>query len=387
MKKTWINILHNNVNVNIDDSNYILECDDKWNKIYQNSKYSEIISENPTLHYFIFTYFNENKTRLSVWEETIRNPFMCEKLKLTLWNLFTNTQKKYFILSKFVSLCKAKICKVKVNCDLNLIPIDPNSNNSIFIIQDNSKYYFTINDLINICNSALTYSSNLYTESYCPKNPYTNKVFHIGILLKIYFAIRYSKYNIPILFEFFYRSLFDIQKFIKSYEYYIREEIIQTFIRNATEQDNYNYIKDMLASKPFKYKIKISKNFPKDVLVKALKPYLHLYLISNYSLRGDSTRWEAYVTLRKSLLYFFEVNKKFGRKIIRLEKSVCKETGKRTMFKKISFETEYNPVDMLYFHQHREILHFEYSNFYEEDQMEEDESEEDSDDVSIGSYS
>lgn len=336
----WINILHYNINVNLDDSRYIIKCLDTWKEIYQNDYYNKIISKNPSIHFLIFEYLrillnNKKVKKIKIWEKGYNNPFISVNDKEESLYLFGKTQKMYHILSRFVTLCKYKIAVVNVNTDLNLNKLTLVNNRCIEIFQNNSKYYFTISDLINIFNSSLTYSTHFFAESYTPKNPYTNEEFSLGILLKIYLAIRYSNFKIPLLIEMFHKSCYNISNFIKNYDYFIREEIIKNFIKNSSDQDKYECIKELLSLKCFK-KIKISEGFPKKVLVKALNPYIYFYLMSSYSLRPSYKQWEYHITLKKTLLYFFKINFKFGRKLL------IKNKDKTNYV--VHYETDFKPV-------------------------------------------
>lgn len=337
----WINILHYNIDVNLNDSKYIIKCKDKWNDIYQKEYYNKLISQNPSVHFLVFEYLckiSENKQvkKIILWENGYNNPFSNMSQKELLLNLFQKTQKMYYILSKFVTLCKCKIIDVKVNTDLNLNKIELNDERCIEIFQNNSKYYFTISDLINIFNSSLTYTTDFFAESYIPKNPYTNKEFTTGILLKIYLAIRYSKFKIPLLIEMFHKSCYNINIFIKTYDYFIREEIIKNFVKNSSDEDKYDCIKEILSLKCFRKKIKISEGFPKKVLVKALNPYIYFYLMSTYSLRPSYKQWEYHITLKKTLLHFFKINFKFGRQVL------IKNENKTNYI--IHYETDYKVI-------------------------------------------
>jgi hypothetical protein len=294
------------------------------------------------MNQYIFTLINKryNHTKIKLWFKTAENPFFNQEYRDNLWDIFIKTQKMYYTLSKFVNKCKLNTISVKVDTDLNLDIITLNPNKSISIFQDGALYYFTINDLINITNSALTYSYQFFSEAYCPKNPYTNNEFSYAILLKMYFSIRFSYFKMPMLFEMFYRSNFDIKSFKRINEFFIREECIKCFMKNGSIDDQYEYIEEMFELKYCKKKFIFDDDFPRNILVKAMKPYLFMYIISEYSLRSSQKLMEYKIMLKHSLLKFKAENNTFGRKIYRLKK-LCSSSSKNIISKKFKFVTDY----------------------------------------------
>jgi hypothetical protein len=375
--EVWCNILHYNIGIKKEDSDYIISTKNRWKNIYQNNYYNIIINKNVALHNFVYSLFKENETipnkKIKSWFEFINNPFYNSSSKEEIWTIFNKTQKMYFILIKFMNMCKVKKMKVKVDEDLNMNKITIHPHLSIVIVQNCTKYYFTLYDLINICNSSLCYSSHFFAESYSPKNPYTNEPFHVGILLKIYNAIRYSNYKMPFIYELFYRSCFNIKHFKIKNDYLIREEILKKFIKNASKDELYDSIREMLAIKCFRRTIKVVDDFPKDILVKALKPYIFFYLISNYSLRSSEKQWEYYMIMKKSILHFFKINSQFGRKKIKIKK--MEKDGITHSYKEEIFETDFKETKLIT-PSFNEILTDLYNDNNEDEDEEDDDEEE-----------
>ena len=118
--------------------------------------------------YFIFI----NKKELSLeikfdfFISQINNIFLTEEQKQEFINMFCQIQKTYFALSRFSYMYKYKSAKIVVDFDLSLTPIDINNKNSICIIQSKNKYYFRINDLINIIDNALSNSPNFFFRPF-----------------------------------------------------------------------------------------------------------------------------------------------------------------------------------------------------------------------------
>ena len=138
----------------------------------------------------------------------------------------------------------------------------------------------------------------------------------------------------PLLFEMFYRSDFNIKQFKKTNDYFIREECIKSFMKNADQDEQIEYIEEMLDTKENKRMFKFDEDFPKDVLLKAFRPYLFVYLISKYSLRSSRKMFEYKSILRTSLKAFKSQNIPFGRKIIKMSKTWSPRLNKFILHKK-----------------------------------------------------
>ena len=336
-------ILFNTFDIKIKDSEYIINSKNRWIDVYNNEYYRDLIYKDSITSHYIFTLLEPKykKTKISFWYETVSNMFFSQEIKDTLWNQFIKSQKQYYVLSKFVNICKYRYTKVKVDCDLNLNKIVFPSSNALKIYQDGALYYFAINDIINICNSALTFSYHFFSEAYVPKNPYTNNNFTYPILLKIYYAVRFSCFKMPLLFEMFYRSNFNIKQFKKTNDYFIREECIKSFMKNADKDEQIEYIEEMLDTKENKRMFKFDEDFPKDVLLKAFRPYLFVYLISKYSLRSSRKMFEYKSILKTSLRAFKKENIPFGRKIIKMSKTWSQRLNKFILHKKEIIVTDF----------------------------------------------
>ena len=153
-------LLFNTFDVKIKDSEFIINSVNKWESVYCDPYYRDLIYKNSTLSHYIITLLEQTyyKSKITFWYETVNNIFFSQENKDKLWKHFIKAQQQYYVLSKFVTTCKYKYTKVKVDTDLNLNIITVPSNNTFKIYHDGALYYFTINDMINICNSSLTSS-------------------------------------------------------------------------------------------------------------------------------------------------------------------------------------------------------------------------------------
>lgn len=351
MEQIWCNIAHHYIGISYDDSKELLLSKNRWEDFYSNPKYKEHQCNNPALVQFVFRMSqsdicereklllwygihkkNNNcalayiSNKLLLWYEIYRNPFLTNKEEISF--MFSKVQRTYHVLLRFIDRIQKKYAKVRVKCDLNLETIELQEGCTVSLFQNQSQYYFTVSDLIKICNAALSYSDHMFPDAYVPKNPYTNQHFSYKALLQIYYAIRRSDYKMPLLLEMFYHANFSIKTFVAKYEYFIREEIIKNFVRNGSEEDICDYIYEMLDIGVFeKYKDKICPDFPRKILVKALKKYVFLYLISEYSLRSADRQYQYFNVLKASLSAFFNKNPTFGRMLSRRIDKIDETTG------------------------------------------------------------
>jgi hypothetical protein len=261
-------------------------------------------------------------------------------------NLFCKIQKIYHTLNNFIYRYKYNKSKIRINTDLQLNEISLNEKNVICIYHINSKYLFKIDELLKIIYMSLTNSFSFFCEPIAIKNPYNNIPFGKSVLYYIYFYIinnlniKYLKFNYIDIFFKFKECNFNMTKFVDKYEHLLREFIIENFINNSTKEKLTNIIRRMiydfnLKFKSDKRKILISEEFPNEILIEIFKPYLHLKIISIYSLTYTS-KIEARNKLNKKLLEFQKYNPQFGKKIINYK--IINKNG----FKRVKTHTEFN---------------------------------------------
>jgi hypothetical protein len=276
------------------------------------------------------------QSKFDFFINTLNNVFFTEKQKEAFINIFCIIQKTYFALSKFAYIYKYKRSKIVVDFDLYLIPIDINNKNSICLLQDNNKYYFKINDLINIINTSLCNSPMFFSEPLITKNPYNNLPFNKSTLYNIYFNIKAKTIMIPDLIHKFFLCNFDLNNFEKEYEYLIREYSIINYVNNSDSDTLHDLIIIMIDhynnNNYYNHKIKIHPNFPKKQLIDIMKPYLLLYYTYNYSLI-NTKKIEYKQEFFFKMADFYCFNSIFGRKIISIKSYYSKKNIKK--YKKI----------------------------------------------------
>ena len=110
----------------------------------------------------------------------------------------------------------------------------------------------------------------MHSQIFCRS---TTNTIHIQIeynspIIFIIFCHQTSPYVMPILFQQYFISEFNLLDFCKANECYIREQAIKSFIRNATLQQKYKMILKMFVDYKRQLEgIVIHNDFPKKTLV------------------------------------------------------------------------------------------------------------------------
>lgn len=273
-----------------------------------------------------------NKNKFAYYNEVTNNYYFKQHLneRENFIDLFCKIQRTYHVLNKFVYRYKYKKAKLIVKTDLQLNEINETDVNVICVYHIGSKYLFKIEELLKITYMSLTNNYSFFSEPLAIKNPFNNIPFGKSILYSIYvyitnkFKIKYINSDYLDLFLKFKNCNFDMTKFINDYEHIIRDYAIKNYLNNSTKNALFQNIKSMIAEynlkvKDDKNKIVISDEFPEDMLIKIMTPYVYLNLIRKFSL-STKNKYEAKNRLFKKLLEFQQFNPQFGRKTIKFEK-------------------------------------------------------------------
>jgi hypothetical protein len=118
----------------------------------------------------------------------------------------------------------------------------------------------------------------------------------------------------------------------------IREVYIKNFVTRSDYRMLYSYVLDMFEEyRPYLKRISIDKNFPRDELVKILRPYLELHLYSKYLISGSERKYKAENLLKRKLYKFSSCNPEFGRKVV---KFVAIDLNKKRLKQTIHYNKE-----------------------------------------------
>jgi len=249
---------------------------------------------------------------------------------------FRQTQQMYFGFSKLATIYKLKKATIKNTHDLGLNPITRiHPRKTIVFLQDDSLYAMHLSELINIINTALSYTNTFFIiEIYPAKNPYTNVPFSNATLYNIYFAIKQSDYKMPPLFHAFFMCQFDIFKFLSMNRHCILEYAIDRYTYTTHSSILYPAVLNMLDGNLLTRQLCISPDFPHEVLVNIMRPYLHMFFRGQYSNLADEYWIQLMSDLTEMLYAFYTHNPKFGRKHINIKR-------KQKSDPKITFNTSH----------------------------------------------
>lgn len=283
-----------------------------------------------------------NKTKVSkfyILQKLLKNMFYSNNLKEEIYNIFYKIQRIYHGLSRFAFIIKYKKAPIQTTTDLFMNNIDISKKKYIEIFQNNSRYYFTLFDMINILNSQLGYAPSFVAKPKLCKNPYNNIPFSIPILFNIYFYIKNSNYKMPILLQKYYDCSFNIDIFKLENECLIIENAIKRFLYNGDIERIEVYIRNMIED--YIPRIDIHNTFPKKLLIDIMRPYLNLYLLICFL--PNKQRYNEKLLIHK-LKLFYLYNKDFGKKKIKITKNTDSNTFK---IKNVEYNTKYIPFDKL----------------------------------------
>ena len=191
--------------------------------------------------------------------------------------------------------------------------MNENSKNVLTILLDNRKYLFTVTDIVNIFQNALTKMNFMMTIPSCVKNPFTNNPFPFSILYTMYFFLKSRMNMMPQLIDGYFRCNFNLKSFMMLYDNYIQDFALENFVKTSPPVNLLDGLCTMLmeennkSSRPYE----IHPCFPENVLLSIMKPYLVLYFKSKYSRSPELNDHNA-VLLKKKLKEFFDYNPKFG---------------------------------------------------------------------------
>jgi hypothetical protein len=344
------------------------------------------------------------KNKYKIFFELLNN-FLIKDKKDEFIDYFCKIQKTYNILNRLIYNYKYKKTKIVVNTDMCLNELTENEKNVICILDNNYKFLFNINDLINIINTSLTNSYLFISQPKSIKNPYNNLPFNKSTLYNIYFFIKFKTNYYPELFFKFFNCNFNLNIFkyfnenllrdysIENYVYKSPYNIIEQEIRESINIFNFYCEKYML-----KNRIYIHKDFPQKKLVEVMRPYLFLYCKSQYSFHQEmNIRYNSY--FNSSMIRFSNFNPFFGRKKVKILYKVNKYFKKKKIGKEITFNDKFikfcnldklNDLFLIDHLKYDENINFYTSNnfniYYEEDEEEYNEDDNDDDDEDHEQY-
>jgi len=287
----------------------------------------EFYNENIYISFFIYNvYYKEKKilyenyiyrianAKFLVLNEYLNNIFYSNEIIEKIFTIFYKAQKCYHAFSRLAHIYRFKKYKIVVQDDLSLNTLNPNHKNTFILIENKSKFLFSINDLISIIETSISNSPNFFVDPLWPENPYNKQKLKPSTLYNIYFKMKESGRLISTLFHFFFLENFQLSNFVEQNEAFIRENSIKKFIFNSPYTTLYIPTLRMLNNNKYTKLLKIDNEFPKDKLVEIFRPFLYYYYIFNYDIKGTSKIYNYKSILNQKLKKFYEYNKSFGKK-------------------------------------------------------------------------
>lgn len=247
------------------------------------------------------------KTKQQLLHEYNTNIFIPTKDKEEILRIIQITQRAYNGFTRLAQIYKFKNAKTTISIDLYLNEISKHHRNTLCINMNSTNYWFTISDICNHIFAALTNSPYYFADPIPIKNPYTNIPFTNAQLYTIYFKVRASTFLTPVLFHKFFLCNFDLLQFRLDNESEIRESFIHRYLHTTEENILYTDIQKMILYKQIHPKI------PKSEIVKIMRPYLYLYMVSKYHIFGLEKSAISLNVLYVKLNELYEYNPNFGR--------------------------------------------------------------------------
>ena len=250
------------------------------------------------------------------------NKCLTEIEKSAFLDVFQKVQKRYFTFSRLAYLWKWKRAYITIDTDLFLNPIDNEKRNSFMLYQGTkNKFFFIVSDLMRLMEMALWQNWEGCFRVSClnPTNPYTKQIFRVVDLYNIYYHMKWNMdIIIPQFYHLWFLDGFCLHTFKRNHDRYIRKMCIREFTMTASNKNNMitKNIHEMLSEYDYTCKWKIHDDFPGDILVDAMRPYLYLHYLVTFDI--VSLRLTGYyeILLHRALLRFYHLNPLFGRKRI-----------------------------------------------------------------------
>ena len=296
--------------------------------------------------------------------ETIKsNMFYSEENKRLFTGAFERAQAQYHVLLRFINKWRVSRSILRIQTDLILNPISETHRNVIAVYHHGNKYLFTIMDITKIIENALLNSTNMVSSPISIKNPYNNIPFPKSVLYNLYFQLKTRDFILSPVFHSYFLCNFNLKRFKLENEVMIRESAIARYLSASNQTTLVSEIKAMLKWYNGRcdsgFSIIINKDFPKDKLVTAMKPYLIHYLKHIYSLDLNAQYYNEY-RLEDKLHEFITKFPLFGCKV----KKRIEGTGRWSITfheKGLPFKPDIN------MYKHYDTCHLEYESMTEDE--------------------
>jgi hypothetical protein len=147
----------------------------------------------------------------------------------------------------------------------------------------------------------------------------------------------------PVLFHQYFLANFDLYSFSLKNEVLVREHYVNSYVLNISDSREETIMEKVLTMfHDYRFtKLKISSDFPENMLLEIMRPYLDLYYKSKYYLQ-PALRKHYSIILKYKLHEFIKFNPLFGRRYVCCNKI----NGESTMKREIKFNTRHPPFHL-----------------------------------------
>jgi hypothetical protein len=260
--------------------------------------------------------YNLTVAKFAALIKILDNDFISKELKEKILDAFSNAQRHYFSLNRFLNIYKYKRFPIVVTNDLSLNPLHLGDCQTMVILQNKSLYLFLLRDLITIIENAICNAPNFFAAPLSPKNPYNNEIFNSSTLYNIYFKMKENVALPSIAFHMFFLDQFNKPNFCDNNEALIRDIAIHKYVLNTPADTLYKLIISMLKTNFYTQKLIIDASFPKNLLAEVFRPFLLYYYNIHYTLKGYTYKNKCIQEFNIKLKKFYSFNPLFGRRFV-----------------------------------------------------------------------
>ena len=254
-----------------------------------------------------------------------QNMFLSETQRTQLQIIYTMGNRTRIVLGRFAFRWKWYRSKqYDVDCDLESTPLNEFSDTQIITLFEpnhdgnyGTLYRFRITDLIRVIVSAvLNMDPDMFADPTHIRNPYTNVIFSYANLYNIYFFIRNSQMDVPIIIRLLFSLGFDVSKTLETHEAMVRDMSIRSHCSNLSRIDRVFYIREMLDMYATDHHIQfqIHFDFPNSMLIDTFTSFLDKYLLSVFSFNPDLAQ-RCFTETGIRIFQFKQMYPQYGRRI------------------------------------------------------------------------
>lgn len=260
-----------------------------------------------------------DKTDLDIFNNFIlNNGLLHQVVREKATQMFSIVQKFKHGIIRLQHCYRSKKCKTyDVDTDLNLTPMSTyKDEDKITLIENKTKYTFTIVDLIKIINNALTSSEYMSANVHHPRNPYTNNEFSPHNMYNIMLKLQTHKSYITLkshIISYFQQNL-DLKKYYEHNRTFLKKIAVEHYIETEDTNSLFQYVCEMFEDYPDHTHIVIDVGLRnKDFIINKVKPMLYYYLLLQQFSHTDELTLKYQNKFLDMLKDFTKKNQTFGR--------------------------------------------------------------------------